>query len=66
MESPKYQVGEEVRLVGMIRSVKCLHLSRGWQYQVFIEGISLEDMQFNRLPEIVERGINLDKIPDKV
>ena len=66
INNPKYKIGDEIKLVGIIKDIKCYSLHRGWQYQIFIEGCTLEDMQMNNYPNIVERGINLDKIPEKI
>lgn len=59
MEAPKFNVGDVVKVEAKITNIKCYSLSRGWMYELSLEGRSLEDMQLSVVPTVHERALEL-------
>ena len=62
---PKYELGEKVKLIGRIISItESYNELDGFIYSVAVQGTTINTMQIGGSIDIIERAINLDKLPD--
>jgi len=60
MDKPKFNLNDKVILKGVITGVTYRN-NRGWLYEIFLGGCTIENMQMGIVPTIHEKDIELIK-----